>query len=118
VLATHLDYSLVGPPSLSAPGYPFTPARAGETIALYAFGLGLPVTPLVNGASTQSGPLPALPQVQIGGAKATVTFAGVISPGLYQLNVTVPGNISSGDKELTLTYGGQSSPAADLITVQ
>src|SRR5262249_4486528 len=82
VLATHTDYSLVGPASLSAPGYAFTPAHKGETIIVYAFGLGLPATPLVNGASIQSGPLPAVPQVQIGGATAIVTFAGVISPGL------------------------------------
>ena len=118
VVATHADYSLIGPASLSSPGYAFTPARAGETIILYAFGLGLPATPLVNGASTQSGTLPALPQVQIGGTTAAVSFAGVISPGLYQLNITIPLNVASGDNKLTLMYSGQNSPAGDLITAQ
>jgi uncharacterized protein (TIGR03437 family) len=118
VVATHADYSLVGPAFLSVPGYTFTPARAGETIILYAFGLGLPTTPIVNGASTQSGSLPTLPQVQIGGATATVTFAGVISPGLYQLNVIIPGNARSGDNKLILTYSGQASPMGDLIAIQ
>ena len=118
VVATRADYSLVGPPSLSVPGYTFTPARTGETIILYAFGLALPTTPIVNGASTQSGSLPTLPQVQIGGATATVTFAGVISPGLYQLNVIIPGNAQSGDNKLILTYRGQASPTGDLIAVQ
>jgi uncharacterized protein (TIGR03437 family) len=117
VVATHADYSLIGPVSLSSPGYAFTPARAGETVILYAFGLGLPATPLVNGASTQSGSLPALRRVQVSGATAAVSFAGVISPGLYQLNVTIPLNVASGDT-LTLTYNGQNSPAADLIVVQ
>jgi uncharacterized protein (TIGR03437 family) len=118
VVAQHADYSLVGPASLSSPGYPFTSAHKGETIVLYAFGLGLPATPLVNGASIQSGPLPALPQVQIGGATAMVTFAGVISPGLYQLNVIIPQGAHSGDNSLVLTYNGQTSPAGDLISVQ
>jgi uncharacterized protein (TIGR03437 family) len=118
VVATHTDYSLVGPASLSAPGYPFTPAHKGETILLYAFGLGLPTTALVNGASIQSGPLPALPQVQIGGATAIVTFAGVISPGLYQLNVIIPLGAPSGDNSLVLTYSGQTSPAGNMISVQ
>jgi uncharacterized protein (TIGR03437 family) len=117
-VATHADYSLVGPSSLSAPGYTFTPARAGETIILYAFGLGLPTTPLVNRAATQSGSLPVLPQVQIGGTTATVAFAGLISPGLYQLNVTIPGGVSSGDNKLALTYNGQASPSGDLISIQ
>ncbi|HEY4363805.1 MAG TPA: hypothetical protein VGN17_22750 [Bryobacteraceae bacterium] len=118
IVATHADNSLIGPATLSAPGYAFTPARAGETIVLYAFGLGLPSTSLVNGASAQSGPLPALPQVQIGGASATLTFAGVISPGLYQLNVMIPGNLVSGDCKVVLTYKGQNSPSGDLITIQ
>lgn len=118
VVATHVDYSLIGSASLSSPGYTFTPARAGETIILYAFGLGLPATPLVNGSSAQSGSLSALPKVQIGGATATVSFAGVISPGLYQLNVTIPLNVASGDNKIMLTYDGETSPSGDLVTVQ
>jgi uncharacterized protein (TIGR03437 family) len=118
VVATHTDYSLVGPAALSAPGYTFTPARKAETIVLYAFGLGSPTAPLVNGSSTQNAPLPVFPQVQIGGATAVVTYAGVISPGLYQLNVTIPDNIPAGDNRLVLTYGGQSSPAGDVIAIQ
>lgn len=118
VVATHADYSLIGPPSLSTPGYIFTPAQAGETITLYAFGLGLPTSPLVDGASIQSGSLPVLPQVQIGGAAATVSFAGLIGPGLYQLNVIVPSGIPSGDSSVTLTYNGQRSPSGDIVAIQ
>jgi uncharacterized protein (TIGR03437 family) len=118
IVATHADYSLIGPASLSSPGYTFTKARAGETIILYAFGLGLPDTSPVNGAATQSGALPAFPQVQIGGATAAVSFAGVISPGLYQLNVTIPLNVPSGDNQLALTYNNQTSPSGDLITIR
>jgi uncharacterized protein (TIGR03437 family) len=115
VAATHTDYSLLGPTSLG-PGY--TPARPGETVVLYAFGFGLPTTALVDGASTQSGSLPVLPQIQIGGAPAQVSFAGVISPGLYQFNVTIPAAAANGDNAVICTYAGLKTPAGDLITVQ
>jgi len=58
---------------------------------LYAFGFGLPAGPLISGSGSQSDRLPTPPVVQIGGRAATVTFAGVIGPGLYQLNVIVQG---------------------------
>ena len=118
IVATHADYSLVGPASLSVPGYPFTPARPGETIILYGFGFGLPAAALTNGSSSQSGSLPVLPVVQIGGAPATVTFAGLIGPGLYQFNVIVPGTAQSGDNSLTCSYNGATSPAGAWIAVQ
>jgi uncharacterized protein (TIGR03437 family) len=118
VVATHTDGSLVGPPSLSVPGYSFTPAKAGETIVFYAFGFGLPTTPLTDGSAFQTGSLPSLPAIQIGFAPAVVRFAGVISPGLYQFNVTVPASAASGDNALTASYAGLTTPAGTLLTVQ
>ena len=118
IVATHTDYSLVGPVSLSSPGYPFSPARPGETIVLYGFGFGLPKAALVAGSSTQVGPLPALPVVQIGGQSAVVSYAGVIQPGLYQLNVIVPNSAADGDNSVTCSYNGSSTTAAGLIAVQ
>ena len=118
IVATHADYSLVGPASLSVPGYPFTPAQPGETIVLYGVGFGPPKTALVDGSSSQSGPLPTLPEIKIGGVPATVTYAGLTSPGLYQFNVVVPNGAANGDNVVTCSYNGQSTPAGDLITVQ
>lgn len=118
MVATHADNTLVGPASLSVPGYPFTPARPGENIVLYGFGFGLPTTPLVDGSSSQSGSLLGVPVVQIGGVAATVSFAGVIGPGLYQLNVIVPSTASSGDNSLTCSYNGATVPLGDLIAIQ
>jgi uncharacterized protein (TIGR03437 family) len=117
-VATHADYSLVGPVSLSVPGYPFTPAQPGETITIYGFGFGLPTTPLSNGSSSQSAALPVPPTIQIAGAPAMVTFAGLISPGLYQLNVIVPSAAQNGDNALICGYNGSTSPTGDLIAVQ
>jgi len=91
IAALHTDYSLLGPASMSVPGVPFTPARSGETIILYGSGFGATVGgTLIEGASTQSGTLPSAPSVTIGGRPATVAFAGLVAPGLYQFNVVVP----------------------------
>ena len=116
-IATHADGSLIGPESLSAPGYSFTPAQPGEIVVLYGFGFGLPTTSLTDGSAMQSGALPALPEVRIGGVPATVLYAGVISPGLYQFNVVVPVTSPSGDLALAASFGGASTPAA-VLTVQ
>jgi len=116
VVATHADNSLLGPPSLF-PGLS-TPAKAGEPIVLYGVGFGLPSAAIVSGSSSQSGALPSSPVCQIGANVAAVSFAGLISPGLYQLNLTIPAGAGSGDNSISCTYGGASTPAGDLITVQ
>ncbi len=116
VVATHLNGSVIGPTTL----YPgaTTPAAPGELIVLYGNGFG-PTTPaIVNGSVSQSGTLPVLPVVTIGGINAPVQFAGVVSPGLFQFNVTVPANSQAGDRALVATYNGFSSQANVLITVK
>jgi uncharacterized protein (TIGR03437 family) len=118
VVATHANGSLLGPTSMSVPGYPFTPAQPGETIVLYAAGFGLPTTALVDGSASQSGALQTLPVIQIGGASATVQFAGVISPGLYQFNVIVPPTAGTGDNPLIATYGGFTTSTGAVIAVE
>jgi uncharacterized protein (TIGR03437 family) len=118
IAATHADGTLLGPAAMSTPGYPFTPAHPGETVVLYATGFGLPQTTLQEGSATQSGELSSLPAVWIGGAAAEVQFAGVVSPGLYQINVVVPAGAPDGDILVTADYGGRSTPAGAIIAVQ
>jgi uncharacterized protein (TIGR03437 family) len=111
VVATHSDNTFVGPetlyPSLSHPALP------GETVVLYGTGFGLPSTPLVNGSSSQSGTLPTLPVCKIGSAPASLIFSGVIGPGLYQLNLTVPADAVT--SEISCTYNGSSTPVGDIF---
>jgi uncharacterized protein (TIGR03437 family) len=115
VVATHSDFSLLGPTSLY-PGLS-TPASAGETIILYAVGFGLPTTPLVDGSAIQSGSLPVQPVCMIGTFQTGVASA-LVSPGLYQIALTIPGGVPSGDNKVTCTYGGVSTPNGDLITIR
>ena len=116
VAATHVNGTYLGPATL-IPGYT-TPASPDETVVLYANGFGQTTPPVVNGALTQSGMLPTLPTVTIGGLPATVEFAGVVAPGEYQFNVVVPANAPAGDNLLVATYNGYITQANCLITVQ
>jgi uncharacterized protein (TIGR03437 family) len=119
VAAEHADYSLLGPASLSLPGYTFTPAAPGETILLFCDGLGLPTSPLTAGSAVQTGVLPTpWPIVQIGELSSTVKYAALISPGLYQLNVVVPPLAANGDNTVLAAYEGVTSPNGAMIPVQ
>jgi uncharacterized protein (TIGR03118 family) len=63
----------------------------GETIALFGSGFG-PTMPAAPNGQLLGSPLPLIQPVQvtIGEQPAPVTFAGLIGPGLYQVNVVVP----------------------------
>ena len=100
---------------MSVPGFTFTPARSGETIVLYGSGFGATLGTLTEGASAQSGALPALPIINIGGRVASVTFAGVVAPGLYQVNMTVPA-LTSGEAALQIRIG--TAISIGLIPIQ
>ena len=97
------------------------PPRPKKKIALYAVGFGLPAAAgLVNRSANQSGALPVLPACLVGGTAATglgIT-PGVISPGLYQVNLTIPATAANGDNAVSCTYNGAITPVGDLIAVQ
>lgn len=116
VAAVHLDGTLVGPATL----YPgaSTPAKPGELIAIYANGFGPTTVPVISGSIKQSGTLSPLPVIKIGGATATVQFAGLVSPGEFQFNVVVPATLASGDQPITAAYGEVATQAGTVLTVQ
>jgi hypothetical protein len=55
--------------------------------------------------------------ISIGKVAATVTFAGLISPGLFQFNVTIPANAPGGDEPIVATYNGSSTQTGALLTL-
>ena len=99
IVAEHANGSLIGPIGLG-PGS--TPAKPGETVVLYANGLGAVSGNIVSGSDVQFGPLAVLPQVYVGGTPVKVNFAGLISPGLYQLNIVIPAGTPDGDWEVDI----------------
>jgi uncharacterized protein (TIGR03437 family) len=115
VAATHTDGAYIGPATLY-PGLT-TPARAGEIVVLYANGFGATSTPIASGSTSQSGSLSPMPVIKIGGVPATVQFAGLIAPGQYQFNISIPVGLT-GDEPITATYNGQTTQPGTLITIQ
>jgi len=95
------------------------PAKRGDVLIIYATGLGA-VAPSV--AAGSPAPLDQLSLVTtpvtvvIGAVEATPQFAG-LAPGfvgLYQINVAVPGGVSSGSQTLRLSQGGVLSNAVQI----
>ncbi len=117
VAAVHLDGTLVGPTSFSVPGYTFSPAKPGETISVYANGFGATSTPVVAGSSTQGGTLSPFPSITVAGRNATVIFAGLVFPGEFLFNVTLPDPLPPGDLTIRATYGGAITQPGTLLTI-
>lgn len=116
VAAVHANGGFVGPTSL----YPgtTTPAKPGETLLLYANGFGPTSVPVAAGSTTQSGTLSPMLAIKIGGVTASGTFAGLVAPGEFQFNVTVPASVADGDQTVTATYNGSTTQAGTLLTIQ
>ena len=91
VAAEHVDGTLIGPAATIKSA---TPVKPGETIMLFATGFG---PTLASGEA-----LAVQPAIVIDGIAANVTFAGLVGPGLYQINVTVPTNVTVGQDVLVV----------------
>ncbi|MEO8097783.1 MAG: hypothetical protein ABI811_08790 [Acidobacteriota bacterium] len=117
VAAIHLDGTLVGPTSFSVPGYTFSPAKPGETISIYANGFGTTSIPVIGGLTTQGGTLSPLPAVTVAGRNATLLFAGLVSPGLFQFNLIVPDPVPQGDQTIKATHNGTVTQSGTLLSI-
>ncbi len=110
------------------------PAKIGDTVLLYLTGEGdYNATPLsgVSGASNTGyiipsslSPLPQvspLPTVTIGGADATVSYAGPMvgsMAGLLQMNVVVPvGSATGAAVPVVVTIGGNTTQAGVMLAI-
>jgi uncharacterized protein (TIGR03437 family) len=112
VAAVHLDGTLVGPIGPSS-----RPAIPGEIIEMYGTGFGatnpaLPTSQLVSQPARLVWPA----TVSVGGINAAVQWAGLVSSGLYQLNVTVP-MVAAGDQTVQTTVSGFQSPLSVFLPV-
>jgi uncharacterized protein (TIGR03437 family) len=110
--AIHLDGTLVGPAGPSS-----RPAVPGEVIEIYGTGFGA-TTPAMPSGQLISQPAPTVLAVTmaIGGVTAEVQWAGLVSSGLYQLNVKVP-TVPAGDQPLQGTIGGFQSPPTLMLSI-
>jgi uncharacterized protein (TIGR03437 family) len=94
---------------------PTNPVHPGDTITIWATGLGRTSPPIDSGAPAPSDPLPnaVIPTtVTLGGTALGVDYAGLVpgSVGLYQINASVPKSVPLGlDIPLVVNQGGVST---------
>src|SRR5580658_958303 len=95
IAAEHSNGTLIGPAATITGA---TPVEPGETIMLFATGLG----PTLGSSEA----LAVTPTIVIDGIAAGVSFAGLVGPGLYQINVIVPSTITRGQDVLVVGLSG------------
>jgi uncharacterized protein (TIGR03437 family) len=88
------------------------PVRAGDELVIYATGLGRTSPAVEAGTASPSEPLALAmtqPEVALDGSPAAVDYAGLTPGGIgvYQINVRIPGRVTSGSSvPLTIRQGG------------
>jgi uncharacterized protein (TIGR03437 family) len=119
VFATGSGVVYVAAPN-ALPGYSSRPAAAGDIIELYATGCG-PTNPAAPDGVvlTQAYPAANLAafQVTIAGNAATILYAGLVSPGLWQVNVQIPSGLIGGSQPLVLSVSDAASQPNVMVAV-
>ncbi len=102
--------SIVGDPSVE-PGT--AKVKPGDFIELYVNSMLPAKSGIINPPNT----LQTFPTVTIGGVSAPVTYAGLVSPGLIQVNVLIPQTVATGNQQVLLTYDSVTSPSGVVIPI-
>jgi len=95
------------------------PATRGQTIQLFANGLGPVSNQPASGDPATASPLSMCTgsaTVTIGTTQVSPGFCGLASgfAGLYQLNVTIPTSLAAGSFPITVAIGGHTSKASSI----
>jgi len=111
-------YDILGPTGESL-GYQTVAASAGDTVELFGVGFGstnpqVPAGKPFSGAAATVEPV----SVSINGVSVTPSFAGISAAGLYQLNVTIPSGLPTGDVSLQAAVSGSQTPSGTVISLQ
>lgn len=109
--AVHADGTLAAPAGLYGGEPPTRPAKPGDIVLLFGTGFGRTQPSVPSGRVLLSpSPLadPAALRVRVGAAEAQVLWAGMVSAGLYQINLVVP-TLPPGEHALTVDVAGVAS---------
>jgi len=95
------------------------PAQRGQSVQLFANGLGPVTNQPATGEPAVASPLSettTVPVVTIGSATAPVSFYGLAPgfAGLYQINATVPATLAAGTYPIAISIGGVTSPSSTI----
>jgi uncharacterized protein (TIGR03437 family) len=110
-------YDLLGPTGNSL-GYETVAAQPGDSVELFAVGLG-PTTPDVPAGKAYAGAAPVNDSITlyINNVPVTPTFVGLSSAGLYQINLTVPSGLGEGDVPIQAIASGMQTEANVLFSL-
>jgi uncharacterized protein (TIGR03437 family) len=111
-------------PAGAIPGISTHPAHVGDTLTIYAIGLG-PTDPAAatGQPAPASEPLARVTQTPtlnfgggIGGTTVTPSFAGLTPTyaGLYQINVTIPANVPKGTVNISAVFNDATSNSVQI----
>lgn len=111
-------YDMLGPTGNSL-GYPTVAAKPGDSVELFAYGLG-PTTPNVPAgqAFSSAAPVNNAISIYISNIYVTPSFVGLSSAGLYQINLVIPGGIGGGDASIQAIAGGMPTQPGIFIPLQ
>jgi uncharacterized protein (TIGR03437 family) len=111
-------YDIIGPTG-SALGYPTVAAKAGDTVELFGVGFGATNPPVPAGAPYSGAAATVNPvTILINGTSLTPAFAGETGAGLFQINLTIPAGLGTGDVPLLGLVGGVETPTGVVISLQ
>ena len=114
------DSVVVAPSGFLGSSVSTRPAQPGESLQVYATGLG-PTNPAVTPGQLVGTPEPIATltqlKVTVGGVSATVQYAGIVAPGEYQINLIVP-PAQDGDQAILATIGGFSSQSSLYLPIK
>jgi uncharacterized protein (TIGR03437 family) len=94
------------------------PAFPGDVLDLYMLGLGSTSDPtkfITNSEFNGAFPVSAPVTVTVGGENAPVIFAGLTSPGLYLVRVSIPSDLAPGQQKIQVSTGSPSAGGAQTI---
>ena len=108
--AVHSDGALVGQPGDW--GLPSTrPAVGGEVISVFGTGFGPSIPPIPAGTMpTMAEPLAGSVEITMGNDPVPVKYAGIVGPGLVQLNFVVPNEPVLGVVPIFVSVSGVYQP--------
>jgi uncharacterized protein (TIGR03437 family) len=112
-------YDFLGPKGNSL-GFVTVPAKAGDVVALYGVGFGPTTTSPPAGAPLPAGPAAIATdpiQVLINGVAINAP-AALSEAGLFQLNVTIPPGLGTGDVPIIAMVNGVQTPTGIFISLQ
>jgi uncharacterized protein (TIGR03437 family) len=118
ILRANGAYDVLGPTGTSL-GYPTVAAKAGDSVALFGTGFG-PTNPAVAPGVLFSGAAPTTSAVilNINNVSVNPAFAGLSGAGLYQINLTVPAGLGTGDVPLQAIVGAVQTVSGVVISLQ